>query len=68
MGAPKVVIDRSTATAHLERQVKDEIAKQLNMLLQTAYELGFVITVETEPQAPLAMGHYRMVGHVRGAR
>lgn len=66
--APKVIIDRLTATAHLERQVKDGLAKELATLLQTSYELGFVITVETEPDAPLAMGNYRMVGHVRGAR
>jgi hypothetical protein len=42
---------------------KNELAGQLQMLLDTAYELGFVITVE-----PLAMGNYRMVGNVRAAR
>lgn len=65
--APKVTIDRTTATAKVESRVKYDIGRQLNMLLQTAYELGYVITVELEPHVPLAMGNYRMVGFVRGA-
>jgi hypothetical protein len=45
-----------------------EIARQLQMLLDTAYELKYVVTVETVPLAPLAMGNYRMIGNVRGER
>lgn len=65
---PKVTICTATATAHIERETKDGLARQLSVLLQTAYELGFAITVECVPQTPLAMGNHRMVGHVRGER
>lgn len=65
---PKVVVDRTTATANLERRVKFDLGVALQQLLDTAHECGFVITVDLDPQQPLAMGNYRMVGFVRGAR
>lgn len=49
-------------------ETKNQLANQLQMLLDTAYELGFVITVDTVPLAPPAMGNYIMRGNVRGAR
>jgi hypothetical protein len=57
---------------HLEllaaMDAKNRLADQLKLLLETAFELGFVITVETAPLEPLAMRNYRMIGNVRAAR
>jgi hypothetical protein len=44
------------------------LAANLKMLLRQAELQGFVITVDLVPNEPLAMGNYRMVGHVRPAR
>lgn len=44
------------------------LARRLESLLQDAELSGFVITVNLESQEPLAMGNYRMVGHVRPGR
>jgi hypothetical protein len=44
------------------------LQEQLITLLDNAFLAGFVITVELKPFEPLAMGNYRMVGHVRGGR
>lgn len=37
-------------------------------LLVTADALGFVLTIETVPQQPLAMGNYHMMSSVREKR
>jgi hypothetical protein len=66
--APKVTAIFPAATPRPERKIIDGLSAELNKLLQTAYELGYVVTVETEAQSPLAMGNYRMRGYVRGAR
>lgn len=34
-------------------------------LIDRATRLGFVVTIETVPLEPLAMGNHKMVGHVR---
>lgn len=43
-------------------------AEALQQLIESAAEDGVVLTIELEPVAPLAMGHYVMRGHVRGAQ
>lgn len=48
--------------------VELSIAEELHQLLQRAELCGFVVTVGLVPNEPLAMGNYRMVGHVRGGR
>lgn len=65
---PNVDIDPSTATAHYESSTKRYYAQQLQWLIESAAEDGFVLTIALEPVAPLAMGNYVMRGHVRGAR
>lgn len=40
----------------------------LGYLIQEAEADGVVLTIETVPVPPLAMGHYRMVASVRPAR
>lgn len=49
---------------------ESELQRELQLLLERAYLQGFVIEVQIVPMKPLAMGNYRMVGHVRpqGAR
>lgn len=48
--------------------VKNQLANQLQILLDTAHELGLVVTVETVSLPKLAMRNYVMVGNVRHAR
>lgn len=36
-----------------------------NRLTLEAYSAGVVLTIETQPKKPLAMGHHRMVVDVR---
>lgn len=48
--------------------VESSIADELRRILRRAELLGFVITVDLVPNEPLAMGNYRMVGHVRAGR
>lgn len=65
---PNVDVDQSTATANRESGVKRYYAQQLQTLIESAAEDGFVLTIALEPVVPLAMGNYVMRGHVRGAR
>lgn len=51
-----------------QRITQNQIANQLQILLDTVHELGFVVTVDTVSLPKLAMGNYVMVGNVRGAR
>lgn len=44
------------------------IEVELHKIMSMAVRLGFVVTVELEPQRPLAMRNYRHVIHVRRAR
>ena len=44
------------------------IHQQALDLVERARFYGVVITVETEPRLPLAMGNYRMVVHTRASR
>lgn len=53
--------------AAIERQLRAG-RKELGQLLGGADEFELVMTVELEPNWPLAMGHYRMVGQVRITR
>lgn len=48
--------------------VESRLEDDLRKLLQAAELQGFVVTVELVPCKPLAMGNYRMVGHVRPGR
>lgn len=48
--------------------VESSLAAELIALLDRAELSGFVITVDLVPNEPLAMGNYRMVGHVRPGR
>jgi hypothetical protein len=47
---------------------REMLERRLSELLAEALYRGYVVTVETAPLRPLAMGHYRMVGYVRPAR
>lgn len=59
----------SEAESDEHRQsLRDYITSDLYALLRFAQRNGFVITVDTAPLEPLAMGHYRMRGNVRAAR
>jgi hypothetical protein len=55
------------ATA-INNTFRNVYVRELRELLRRAAQDGYVITVELKPCAPLAMGNYRMVGNVRGAR
>ncbi len=44
---------------------RDVLQHELDQLLERARNNGFVITVETVPQQPPAMGNYVMRGEVR---
>lgn len=48
--------------------VESSIANELYRLLRRAELCGFVVTVDLVPNEPLAMGNYRMIGHVRPMR
>lgn len=48
--------------------VEFSIADELRRLLHRAELSGFVVTVDLVPNKPLAMGNYRMIGHVRAGR
>jgi len=54
----------SKGTPHYQELVLN----RLRQVIQEAHNLGVVATIELEPLEPLAMGHYRMVPHVRPAR
>lgn len=44
------------------------IMRQASALIADAAAEGFVVTIETVPREPLAMGNFDMVAHVREAR
>ena len=44
------------------------IHRQALELVNQAHELGYVITIDTVPEQPLAMGNHTMVVNVRPAR
>ena len=44
------------------------ILNRASALVELARDLGIVLTIETKPRQPLAMGHYDMVIAVRPAR
>lgn len=68
MTRPTVSIHPVVTDARDQRMVKNQIANQLQMLLNAAYDCGYVVTVELAPLQPLAMGNYQMVGQVREQR
>lgn len=47
---------------------KTKLQRMASALTAAAQRDGFVITIETTPMRPLAMGHYFMQTHVREAR
>ena len=65
----KAITENVTTTPDLRKQpLLNYHAEALQQLIENAAEDGVVLTIELEPVAPLAMGHYVMRGHVRGAR
>lgn len=42
-----------------------QLEQRVKLLIQDAARYGFVVTIETVPNHPPAMGNYRMVGSVR---
>lgn len=48
--------------------VREHIEALANALVRDATNYGVVLTIETVPLHPLAMGHHRMEVHVRDAR
>lgn len=46
----------------------DAIQARAEKLVALATECGVVLTINTQPKAPLAMGNYEMVVDVRPAR
>lgn len=46
----------------------DIIRRRANAVVELAQEFGYVITIETKPELPLAMGNSSMVVDVRPAR
>lgn len=50
-----------------EEDLRNMLERQLLHLIAKAAVYGYVITIETvpRPDEPLAMGNYRMVGHIR---
>ena len=46
----------------------EDIDSLAQALVLAAWSRGFVLTVETKAEAPLAMGHYGMQVHVRPRR
>lgn len=51
-----------------EETNRDVIFRRAVALVELARECGLVLTIETTPREPLAMGHYDMVVGVRPAR
>jgi hypothetical protein len=51
-----------------KEEKRKRIEEGLTSLINIAKEHGFVITVDTVPNKPLAMGNYEMVASVRDAR
>lgn len=49
-------------------QKKISIKENIDAILRLAKENNIVVTVETVPNKPLAMGNYEMVSSVREAR
>lgn len=54
--------ENGTRTFHLAEEL---LRVKLEQLLYLARLQGFVISVESVPLEPLAMGNHMMVGHVR---
>lgn len=53
----------------IETQTNQEvILRRATALVELARECGLVLTIDTRPRVPLAMGHYDMVVGVRPAR
>lgn len=48
--------------------LQPHIQQMTNNLIRYAEQCGYIITIETVPQQPLAMGNVKMVGEVRVAR
>lgn len=63
--APVTEVNTTDKTVNIERA---RLEYRLHALLVDAHAAGFVVTVELESLPDLAMGNYRMVGSVRGAR
>lgn len=51
-----------------EENTQEVILRRATALVELARECGFVLTIETQPREPLAMGYYDMVVGVRPAR
>jgi hypothetical protein len=47
---------------------KELILNRASALVELAQSMGLVLTVETQPRKPFAMGHFDMVVGVRQAR
>jgi hypothetical protein len=48
--------------------LKEVIEQRAQRLVEMARQAGYVITIETKPLEPFAMGHYEMQVEVRKAR
>ena len=48
--------------------MREVVLNRAATLVQFARECGVVLTIDTQPRVPLAMGHYDMVVGVRPAR
>ena len=53
---------------HGTTEARDQLIRVATMLMESARDLGFVLTIETSPLKPLAMGNYEMLAIVRPAR
>lgn len=49
-------------------QNRQRVIANAELMAAEAREDGFVLTIETKPRKPLAMGHYDIVVNVRPAR
>jgi hypothetical protein len=49
-------------------QVKQSFLQELNRLIESAKKLNLVVEIKLQPNQPLAMGNFEMVGDVREAR
>jgi hypothetical protein len=47
------------------QQIQELIARRAQALIELAYSEGFVLTIETKPLKPLALGNYNLEINVR---
>ncbi len=70
MKKPKYTAFSGDAPEHktTKEQQAWALSKKAAELIQAAYALGFVVTIETVPRKPLAMGAHDSLAIVRPAR